>query len=179
MISGDSVFRPGEGAALLDWYAIQTRSRHEKMVARQLEGQGIIGFLPIVSKIQKWSDRRKIVDLPLFPGYVFVRVAATPEDRIQVLKISGVVNFVGPHGQATPIPEGQINAVKALTGGEVPFTPHEYLKVGQRARVRGGSLDGVEGILVAQKGTRSLVISIEPIQRSLSIHIEGYEVIPA
>jgi transcription antitermination factor NusG len=179
VICENSLPRLGESLAAVDWYAIQTRSRHEKMVARQLEGQGIIGFLPVVSKMQRWSDRQKMVELPLFPGYVFVRVTKTPEDRVRVLKISGVVSFVGAHGQAIPIPESQIDAVRAVAEGDVLFTPREYLKVGQRVRVRGGSLDGVEGILVAQNGSRNLVISVEPMQRSLSIKIDGYDVVPA
>jgi transcription antitermination factor NusG len=166
-----------EGVAPLNWYAIQTRSRHEKMVARQLEGQGIDSFLPVVAKLHRWSDRKKTVELPLFPGYAFVRTAASPEDRVRILKIPGVVNFVGAHGQAVPIPEGQIEAVKALVSCEMPFTDHPHLRVGQRVRVQGGSLDGVEGILVAQNGKRNLVISVEPIQRSLSVQIEGYDVV--
>jgi transcription antitermination factor NusG len=164
--------------APLNWYAIQTRSRHEKLVARQLEGQGVDSFLPLVAKTHRWSDRSKTVELPLFPGYAFVRTAASPEDRVRILKIHGVVNFVGAPGRATPIPEGQIEAVKSFVSCELPFTNHPYLRVGQRVRVRGGSLDGVEGILVAHNEKRNLVISVEPIQRSLSVPIEGYDVVP-
>jgi transcription antitermination factor NusG len=167
-----------EGMAPLNWYAIQTRSRHEKLVARQLEGQGVDSFLPLVAKTHRWSDRSKTVELPLFPGYAFVRTAASPEDRVRILKIHGVVNFVGAPGHATPIPEGQIEAVKSFVSCELPFTNHPYLRVGQRVRVRGGSLDGVEGILVAHNEKRNLVISVEPIQRSLSVPIEGYDVVP-
>lgn len=166
-----------EGTALLNWYAIQTRSRHEKMVARQLEDNGIDSFLPVVKKTNRWSDRSKTVELPLFPGYAFVRSAASADERVRILKIPGVVNFVGAHGQATPIPEGQIEAVKSLMSCDIPFTDHPHLRVGQRVRVQGGSLDGVQGILVAQNGKRNLVISVEPIQRSLSVHIEGYDVV--
>jgi transcription antitermination factor NusG len=166
-----------EGTALLNWYAIQTRSRHEKMVARQLEDNGIDSFLPVVKKTNRWSDRSKTVELPLFPGYAFVRSAASADERVRILKIPGVVNFVGAHGQATPIPEGQIEAVKSLVSCDIPFTEHPHLRVGQRVRVQGGSLDGVQGILVAQNGRRNLVISVEPIQRSLSVHIEGYDVV--
>jgi transcription antitermination factor NusG len=97
---------------------------------------------------------------------------------MRVLKIFGVVSFVGVHGRAIPIPESQIDAVRAVAGGNVLFAHHEYLKVGQRVRVRGGSLEGLEGILVSQNGTRNLVISVEPIQRSLSIEIDGYDVVP-
>ena len=166
-------------ATALNWYAIQTRSRHEKVVERQLQGQGVEVFYPVVSQMHRWSDRRKVVECPLFAGYAFVRIAASPEERVRVLKTHGVVQFVGRNGQGSPIPTEQIEAVQAVVACNLPFTKHAFLKVGQRVRVRGGALDGVEGILVAQSGSRDLVISIEPIQRSLSIRIEGYDVEPA
>ncbi len=164
-----------ETPAALNWYAIQTRSRHEKMVVRQLEDQGIITFLPVASRLQRWSDRQKMVQFPLFPGYAFVRITSSPEQRIRVLRTEGVVNFVGQHGQSIPIPEGQINDVKAIVSSNVPFSSHPFLKVGQRVRIRGGALDGVEGVLI-ENGVRNLVISVEAIQRSLCISIEGYNV---
>lgn len=164
--------------AAVKWYAIRTRSRHEKVVERHLQGRGIDVFAPMVSQIRQWSDRRKVVESPLFAGYAFVRIAPTPEDRVRVLKTQGVVDMVGGQGQGLPIPEEQIEAVRAVVASNMPFTQHFFLKVGQRVRVRGGSLDGVEGILVARNGSRNLVISVEPIQRSLSIRIEGYQVEP-
>ena len=165
-----------EGPEEVKWYAIRTRSRHEKVVERQLQGQGIDAFSPCISQIRQWSDRRKVVETPLFAGYAFVRIAPSPEDRLRVLKAQGVVDFVGGQGQGIPIPTEQIEAVRAVIAGNLPIAQHVFLKVGQRVRVRGGSLDGVEGILVAQNGSRNLIISVEPIQRSLSIRIEGYRV---
>jgi len=160
------------------WYAIRTRSRHERVVERQLQGQGIDVFCPLISQIRQWSDRRKQVESPLFPGYAFVRIAPSPEERVRVLRTMGVVDLVGRNGQGIPIPTEQIEAVRTLIVNKTPFTKHTFLKVGQRVRVRGGSLDGVEGILVAQNGSQNLVISVEPIQRSLSIRIDGYQVEP-
>ena len=162
----------------MNWYAIRTRSRHEKVVEFHLQGQGIDVFSPAISQIRQWSDRRKIVESPLFPGYAFVRIAPSPEERMRVLRTPGVVELVGQQGKAVPIPNEQIDAVRALIASKTPFTKHGFLQVGRRVRVRGGSLDGVEGILVAQNGSRNLVISVEPIQRSLAIRIEGYEVEP-
>jgi len=167
---------PTQMPAEANWYAIRTRSRHEKVVERQLQVLGINVFCPVISQLHHWSDRRKLVESPLFAGYAFVRISPSPEERVRVLRAHGVVQFVGGHGQGTPVPAEQIEAVQALVSNNIPFTKHAFLKVGQRVRVRGGSLDGIEGILVAQKGTRNLVISVEPIQRSLSINIEAYEV---
>jgi transcription antitermination factor NusG len=165
-------------ASGLNWYAIQTRSRHEKLVARQLEGQGITTFLPLTTKLHRWSDRQKMVQLPLFPGYAFVQIPYVPEQRVRVLRIDGVVSFVGQRGQGIPIPDGQIDGVKALISGNVPFSSHPFLQVGQRVRIRGGALEGVEGLLVSRDGGRNLIISVEPIQRSLSINLDGYNVEP-
>ena len=165
-------------ASGLNWYAVQTRSRHEKLVARQLEGQGITTFLPLTTKLHRWSDRQKMVQLPLFPGYAFVQIPYVPEQRVRVLRIDGVVSFVGQRGQGISIPDGQIDGVKALISGNVPFSSHPFLQVGQRVRIRGGALEGVEGLLVSRDGGRNLIISVEPIQRSLSINLDGYNVEP-
>jgi transcription antitermination factor NusG len=178
IVNGCASENPVASADTLLWYAIRTRSRHEKVVERQLHGQGIDVFYPVVTQIHQWSDRRKQVECPLFAGYAFVRINPSPEERVRVLRTQGVVELVGGQGQGTPIPTEQIEAVRAVVAGNMQFSQHVYLKVGQRVRVRGGSLDGVEGILVAQNGSRNLVISVEPIQRSLSIRIEGYQVEP-
>lgn len=161
------------------WYALRTRSRHEKMVAEQLEGQSIENFLPLVKQSRQWSDRVKEVELPLFSGYTFVRVVLTSPDRLRVLQTHGVAGFVGINCVGTPIPDEQIQDIRTLLESKVPFEEQPFLRVGQRVRIRGGALDGVEGILSAQNGDRSLVISLEPIQRSLSVRIQGYTVEPA
>jgi transcription antitermination factor NusG len=167
--------------ALVDtsqWYALRTRSRHEKMVADQLQKQGIENFLPLVKKARKWSDRVKEVDLPLFSGYAFVRVVLASPDRLRVLQTHGVAGFVGINCAGTAIPESQIQDIRTLLASKEPFEEQPFLRVGQRVRVRGGALDGVEGILSARNDDRSLVISLEPIQRSLSVRIQGYTVEP-
>jgi len=158
------------------WYAIRTRSRHEKMVSEQLQHQGIETFLPLVKRTHKWSDRVKEVELPLFAGYNFVRVVLSSPQRLRVLQAHGVVEFVGINGAGTAIPESQIEDIRTLLASKVPFKEHPFLKVGQRVRIRGGCLDGVEGVLAAQNGDESLMISLAPIQRSLSIRIQGYTV---
>src|SRR6266496_526659 len=158
------------------WYAIRTRSRHEKIVSDQLEQRGIESFLPLVRRTHKWSDRVKEVDLPLFAGYNFVRLVLSSADRLRVLQINGVAGFVGTQGGGTPIPDTQIQDIRMILASKVPFEESTSLTVGQRVRIRGGSLDGVEGILTAHNGDKSLMISIEPIQRSLCIRVQGYTV---
>lgn len=160
------------------WYAVRTRSRHEKLVARQLESQGIESFLPLVTQLRNWSDRRKQVETPLFSGYAFLRMIHSPEDRVRVLRTQGVVSFVGVQGSGTPIPDHQIEGIKTLIASRTPYEERAFLRVGQRVRVRGGALDGMQGILVAENGDHSLVISVEPLQRSLYVRVAGYEVEP-
>ncbi len=160
------------------WYAVRTRSRHEKLVARQLEKQGIQAYLPVVTKINQWSDRRKEVEQPLFSGYTFVRVNATSGDRVRVLRTQGVVNFVGVQGSGVPIPDQEIENISTLLASKIAYEERPYLHVGQRVRVCGGALDGMEGILTAENSDRSVVISIGLIQRSLSVRVAGYNVEP-
>ena len=169
----------GQGALLEtpQWYAIRTRSRHEKIVAEQLEQQSIESFLPLVKRTHKWSDRTKEVELPLFAGYNFVRLTLCSPERLRVLKTHGVAGFVGVRGVGVPIPDAQIDSLRTVTVKQIPFQDYPFLQVGQRVRIRGGALDGVEGIL-AHKGSRNLVISVEPIHRSLSICVDGYRFEP-
>jgi transcription antitermination factor NusG len=159
------------------WYAIRTRSRHEKMVAEQLEKQNIESFLPLVKRTHKWSDRKKEVELPLFSGYSFARLVLYSPDRVRVLKTHGVAGFVGVRGMGIPVPEGQIESLRTLLANQIPMKDHPFLQIGQRVRIRGGALDGIEGILAAQDD-RNLVISVEPIHRSLSVCIDGYRFEP-
>jgi transcription antitermination factor NusG len=158
------------------WYAIQTRIRFEKKVLVQLQNKGIETFLPLVKEIHRWSDRRQVIELPLFPGYGFVRIAAVPDHRLRVLQTGGLTGFVTMNGTPIPVPEKQIEDVQLLLSNNLPSRAYPFIKVGQRVRIRGGGLDGVEGMLVSENKDHSLVISIESIQRSLAIRIEGYDV---
>jgi transcription antitermination factor NusG len=160
------------------WYAVRTRSRHEKLVARQLETQGIQSFLPIVTKISKWSDRQKEVELPLFSGYAFVRLDHASGDRVRVLQTQGVVSFVGVQGSGIPIPDQEIENINILLASKVSYQERPYLHIGQRVRVCGGALDGVEGILSAENSDHSVVISVGLIQRSISVRVAGYNIEP-
>jgi transcriptional antiterminator NusG len=159
------------------WFAIRTRSRHEKMVADQLEQQKIESFLPLVKTTHKWSDRKKQVELPLFSGYSFARLVLCSPDRLRVLQTHGVAGFVGVRGLGIPVPEGQIENLKTLLANEIPMRDHPFLQIGQRIRIKGGALDGIQGILSAQDD-HHLVISVEPIHRSLSVCIDGYRFEP-
>jgi transcription antitermination factor NusG len=166
------------GTTVGEWFAVQTRARHEKIIAQRLRDKGVMTFLPLVREVHGWSDRRKTVELPLFSCYLFTRIPPKNEERLRVLVVDGVLRFVGLCGQGIPIPEEQIEAVRRLVEEELPFCSHPFLKIGQRVRIRSGALDGVEGILVARSGERTLVVSVDAIERSLAVRIEGYDVEP-
>jgi transcription antitermination factor NusG len=166
------------GIAPENWYAVNTRPRYEKKVADALRAKGITVLLPLFAESHRWSDRRRIVQLPLFAGYAFIRLDATLEARIPVLRTPGVLGFVGVRGIGVAIPEQEIEAVQTLMEQGVLMTPHLFLQVGKRVRIRGGSLDGLRGILLAKNGDLSLVISVESIQRSVEVRVTGYDVVP-
>ena len=126
--------------------------------------------------IRRWSDRRKLVELPLFSGYLFVHATVSPQIRRIVLFARGVAGFVAMRGEPVSIPDEQIDNVKELLAKNIRCAAHPFLKVGQRVRIRGGSLEGLEGILVSHNGDRKLVISVNTIERSFSIGIKGYDV---
>ncbi len=117
--------------------------------------------------------------MPLFGCYVFAKFVPNRVERLRVLRVDGVFGLVGARGEGTPIPDQQIDAVRNLVETQLPWSSHPFLKIGQRVRVKSGVLDGVEGILVSRNGDRSLVISVDAIQRSLAVRVEGYDVEPA
>ena len=159
------------------WYAVRTRPRHEKKVVKDLGEKGIAIYLPLVAQVHRWSDRRKTVQVPLFSCYAFVHSAFDLNLRLAVYAASGALGFVGPNNQGIPIPDEQIESIRTLMANNVPLMPYPLLKAGQRVRIRGGALDGVEGIL-ATKDERRLVISVESISASFCISLEGYDVEP-
>lgn len=161
------------------WYAIHTRAKHEKSIISRLDRQSFTTYLPIVREVHRWSDRRKVVEMPLFGCYVFAKLNRTVEERLQILRMEGVIGFVGVGWEGTPIPEAQITAVRTLVEQELPLCSHPFIKIGQRIRIRGGALNGVEGTLLSRNGDSTLVISIDAIQRSLAVKIDGYDFEPA
>lgn len=152
------------------WYAAYTCARHEKRVAEQLRARSIDTFLPLYRAGRRWKNGPAIVHLPLFPGYVFVRIAL--RDRREVLHVPSVVRLVGFDGQPAAIPDQEIEGLQQLLAGALRAEPHPYLSVGRRVRVRGGPLEGTEGVILRRKNSAKLVISLELIQRSVAVELE-------
>ena len=158
------------------WYALRTRSRHEKLVRQQLSKKGIEQLLPTVTRLSQWKDRKKEIEVPLFAGYCFARFRWT--ERLPVLQVPGVVNAVGGGSQPEPIPEEQIQSLKTLMVSTLPFDRYPYLREGMTVEVARGPLKGAQGILVRKQKPYRLVISVHLIQQSASIEIDSSDIAP-
>jgi transcription antitermination factor NusG len=145
-------------------------------VADDLKQKHFEIFLPLVASRRQWSDRKRVVEFPLFSSYIFAQISGTVEHRVAILQTRGVKGFVGVRGAPIPIPESEIEAVRSLLSAGESLEAHPFVNVGQRVRIRGGSLTGVQGIVVKKNQDLSLVISIEVIERSVSLKLVGYEV---
>jgi len=132
----DLVPVPIAAAASENWYALQTRPRHEKLVTLRLNERGVETFLPLISEVHRWSDRKKCLQLPLFSCYVFAKFVPNRAERLRVLRVDGVLALVGSRGEGSPIPDEQIGAVRSLVESTLPWLEHPFLKIGQRVRIR-------------------------------------------
>lgn len=159
-----------------NWYAVATKSRHERIVAHQLRTHGITTFVPSLREVHRWSDRSKTLEVPLFAGYVFLHASLSAEVRKFVSFARGTAGFISMQGSPVAIPSKEIDAIQRILSHQVNCAAYAYLKVGERVRIRGGALDGIEGILVQSNGHNGLVVSINGISRSVLVRIHGYSV---
>jgi transcription antitermination factor NusG len=160
-----------------NWYALYTCPRHEKRVAEQIEQRRISCFLPLYRSVRRWKDRRKEIELALFPGYVFVRVAL--QDRLQVLTLPGAVRLVTFNGQPAVLPEAEIELLRRGLAARARMVPHPYLRIGCRVRLRSGPMAGLEGILRRRKEGLRLVVSIEMLMRAVAVEVDEADVAPS
>jgi len=159
------------------WWALYTRHQHEKTVAEMLSNKGFEVFLPLHDSMRRWKDRQKLLSLPLFPGYVFVRGNA--ERRLQVVTTPGVHMILSRGEQIAVVPEEEILSIRRAVDGSYRVEPHPFLKCGERVRVTRGSLEGVEGILVRKKNLYRLVLSVEMLAQSVCVEVAVADVEPA
>ena len=158
------------------WFAVRVKSRAEKLVATMARNKGFEEFLPVYRSRRQWSDRMKSVETPLFPGYVFCRLA--PERRLPLLTIPGVLHFVGIGKVPAPIEEAEIAAIRTAIESGLSAEPWPFLEVGQRVRLEGGPLEGLEGILIEARKQQRLVVSVTLLKRSVAVAIERHWVRP-
>ncbi|MBI4686190.1 MAG: UpxY family transcription antiterminator [Nitrospirae bacterium] len=159
------------------WFAIYVKSRHEFQALERLNLKGIEAFLPTVERLRKWKDRKKMVTFPLFPGYLFVHISKSVNDILSVLKVNGVVRFIGKE-QSNPdsIPDEQIMSLKRLVESKETLDPYPYLKEGQAVRIRRGALSGVEGILIEKLGQHMFVLSVDILRQGVAVKVDASDV---
>jgi transcription termination/antitermination protein NusG len=160
------------------WYAVLTRSRQEKSAASMLDYLAVLNFLPLITQERRWSDRKQMVSVPLFPGYLFVRIVRSSDSLLRVLKIPGVVDFVRNRNGPMMIPEKEIEDVHAALAHGKGCSPHVFLLAGDRIRVTRGALAGLEGSLIRNGSQSKVVISVEMIQRSVAVNVDLADVEP-
>ena len=152
------------------WYAAYTRSRFEKRVAHDLEVRQVEYFLPLLPQVRQWKDRKKVVQMPMFPGYAFVHIRL--KERLHVLRVDGVVRLVGFNGQPSPIPDHQIERVKRLFAQPELVEPAAYVEEGDLVEITHGPFSGVAGTLVQRRGQRRLLVCIDIIQQAVSVEVD-------
>ena len=160
----------------VQWYAVRTRSNCETKARLILTGKGIETYLPTFGEVHQWKDRKKLVEQPLFPGYLFARMVDCREARLSVLSSDGVASILGRGETMEPVPEKEIEAVRRLLGSNTLCQAHPLLQEGAWVRVRRGSLKNVEGLLVRLKNQTRLVLSITLLSQSVSIEIDASDV---
>jgi transcription antitermination factor NusG len=159
-----------QAASLARGFAAYTCANHEKRVADQFAGRGVEHFLPLYESVRRWKDRKIRLQLPLFPGYLFVHVEG--QERLRVLQVSGVVRLVGFNGSPAPMPQEDIERIRQFLDQGCRAEPHRYLQTGRRVRVVRGPLSAMEGIIVRRKNRSRLVLSFDLIQRSMAIEMD-------
>ncbi|TKB69993.1 MAG: UpxY family transcription antiterminator [Nitrospira sp.] len=177
-MSDDNVNRDKEPSqtSSLHWYALRTKSRHEKLVRDQLDKQGIEPLLPTVKRLSQWKDRKKEIEIPLFSGYCFVRFSQ--QEKAPVQQTTGVVEIVGSGSRPEAIPEQEIDALRRLMTSVLPYDPHPYLHEGMKVEVVRGPLQGVLGILMRKEKRHRLVIGVHLIQQAAAVEIDVNDVVP-
>ncbi|WP_447597838.1 UpxY family transcription antiterminator [Nitrospira sp. Nam80] len=159
------------------WFALQTKSRHEKVVKGELQRQSIETFLPTLRRVSQWKDRKKTIEFPLFSGYCFARFSLY-EKRLSILQAPGVVRIVGSHSYPEPIPDHEIESLQILWKSQYPHNSHPFLKEGMSVEIVRGPLQGATGRLVRHARQCRIVLSITLIQQAVAVEVDASDVMP-
>jgi transcription antitermination factor NusG len=164
-----------ENSGMCGWWAVYTKHQHEKVATDLLTAKGLEVFLPQYKSTRSWKDRKKVISLPLFPSYIFVR----PGNRFQVVSTPGVFMIVGRGERDAVVPELEIEAIRRTLEGHFSVEPHPFLKCGERVRVTRGSLEGLQGILVRIRNIHRLILSVDMLAQSIAVEVNASDVEPA
>jgi transcription termination/antitermination protein NusG len=163
------------------WFVLWTQSHCERLVTDQLAAKGFEVFLPTISTWSRQRGVRRMMSLPMFPGYSFIRHAVDKHSYVEILKTRGVVRILGDGwDRLEPVPDTEVAAIQRLVQADVPVFPHAYLREGQRVRIVDGPLRGIEGVLLQSKPSKGLlVVSVELLRRSVAVEVDGTQVVPS
>lgn len=177
-LSGAEILDAEEDRAFvqLRWYAAYTRANHERRVADQFLERGVESFLPLYESVRNWKDRRVRLQMPLFPGYVFVHLAL--KNRLRVLQVPGVARLVGFNGLPAPLPEEEMRILQTGLTQTSRAVPHPFLSVGRRVRISAGPFAGLEGLLRRRKNELRVVVALELIQRCVAVEVDAADLVP-
>jgi len=153
------------------WYVVYTYPRHERAVADQLAHKSVEAFLPTYTKTSRWKDRRVKLELPLFPGYVFMRICI--DQKLKALSIPSVIRILSFNGAPAPLNDADIDAVRLCIGRGAMLQPHSFIAIGERVRVRKGVFEGLEGIVVRHRNSCKLVVTIALIQKAVALELDA------
>lgn len=160
----------------MHWFALNVKPQHERAVAEQLKVKSLEGYVPLYYSRRSWSDRTKVIELPLFPRYVFCRFEF--EDRPKILSILSVTSIVGFGGKPCPVSEREIEIIRSMTGSGLPISPSPVVYVGQRVRICEGALLGLEGILAREKSGCRVVVNMDLLQRAVAVDVHRDLIVP-
>jgi transcription termination/antitermination protein NusG len=166
----------GNGDSYPKWHALHTRSNFEVRVANQLTASGIENYLPSFEEVHQWKDRKRKIQVPLFPGYLFVRFGSGSPHRVRVLQSSGVVGIVGTPGRDEAVAEQEIESIRTALEARLRCQPHPFLREGDWVRVKRGALKNIEGYLVRHKNQARLVISVSVLGQAVSVELDTADV---
>ena len=179
-MSGSESTSPGqEGDSGISWYVIHTHCHHEARVEARLRQKGLEVFLPRCIKVSRRRDRKKLLRVPLFPGYLFVQDLLETLPYVDIIRLPGVVRVLANSGRLQPVPQETIESIRCALNSDRPYYPHRCLKKGERVRVAEGPLTGVVGLIVENKDQkRKVVIEVELFRRAMAVEIEDEAVEP-
>jgi len=158
------------------WYVLRVKAGREQSTAFLLKQKGLTGFLPLYTSSRRWSDRTKLLEVPLFPGYVFCRFDV--QNRLPILRTPGVLQIIGMGGVPEPVDETEIAGVQCVVRSGLLMQPWPFLKIGERVSFQDGPLRNVEGVLTEIKGQSNLIVSITLLQRSVAVRVERAAIRP-
>lgn len=155
------------------WYAVHTKSRHEKIACQLIQKKNIEAYLPVKKIKKKWSDRIKEIEFPLFKGYLFVRISLS--EQTKALQTKGVVRILGQHSPE-PIPQEQIESLKMFENKVIEVDPFLHLKPGNSIKIKRGPLKGCIGVLARKKGKYRFIVNVKVIMQSASVEIDANDI---